>query len=138
MFYMKPFQTLGVAALIAAGAVAFSPAPAPAYSSPITILSCTIAKPKAMSQKAGGTDISFINHGPKTAKEIKFAVGYVNSANPHGLYRSVVDDGTFSPGVTIKHHYSLYNDVTYSGANTKACGAVKVTWSDGTVWVASR
>jgi hypothetical protein len=133
---MKILTTLGAASLLAAGVLALTPAPAPAYASPIGILSCTVAKPKAMSQKAGGTDITFVNHGPKTAKSIKFAVGYINSANPRGLLRSVVDEGTFSPGTTIKHHYALYNDVTYSGSQTHGCAAVKIIWSDGTTWTA--
>jgi hypothetical protein len=135
---MKLFVSVGTAAIVAAALFSSAPAPATAYASPIKILSCTVDKPKPMSTKAGGTTIKYVNEGPKTAKEIKFAVGYVNSANPHGLLRSVVDDGVFSPGVTVTHHFALYNDVTYSGANTRGCGAVKVTWSDGSVWVASR
>lgn len=136
---MKLFASVGTAATIAA-ALLFSapPAPAAAYASPIQIVHCSIMKPRPMSTKPRGTAITYINRGPKTATQIKFAVGYINSENPRGLLRTVTDVGTMSPGATINRNFSLYSDVTYSGAQTHGCEAVKVTWADGSVWVAGR
>lgn len=101
---------------------------------PITISQCFVIQPKALSKTAGGTQIDFVNNGPKTATNIIFAVGYRN-AQEHFL-RKVTDSGSFAPGQPVQHHYALYNDVTYSGAKTSSCSAVAVTFSDGTRWTA--
>jgi hypothetical protein len=101
---------------------------------PILIKSCTVAKPKPLSHMAGGTDITYVNLGKKTAASITFLVGYRN-AQSHYL-RRVTDVGEFAPGATITHRLSLYNDVTYSGAQTSRCVPIEVKWAGGTVWIA--
>jgi hypothetical protein len=118
---------VGFAAVIAAS----GPAQAAA---PILIKSCTIAKPKPLSHMANGTNIVYVNLGKKTAASITFAVGYRN-ASSHYL-RRVTDVGSFAPGATINHTLSLYNDVTYAGAQTSTCVPIEVKWAGGTLWIA--
>lgn len=101
---------------------------------PITISQCFITHPKPMSKNAGGTQIDYVNNGPKTATQIIFAVGYRN-AQEHFL-RKVTDIGSFAPGNPVQHHFSLFNDVTYAGTTTTSCSAVVVTFSDGSRWTA--
>jgi len=105
----------------------------PTGANPIRIEQCFITVPKAMSKKASGTQIVYVNLGPKTAKHITFAVRYRNSES--NFLRKVIDDGTFTPNATVNHHFSLYNDVTYGG-KTAMCQAISVTWYDGTKWTA--
>ena len=101
---------------------------------PILIKSCTVTKPKPMSHMASGTNIVYVNLGHKTAASITFLVGYRN-ASQHYL-RRVEDVGSFAPGATIDHTLSLYNDVTYAGAQTTQCAPMQVKWAGGTVWIA--
>jgi hypothetical protein len=130
---MKSFGRFIVAMLVGGAAVTASIGPAQA-AAPILIKSCTIAKPKPLSHMAGGTDITYVNLGKKTAASITFLVGYRN-ASSHYL-RRVEDVGSFAPGATITHRLSLYNDVTYSGSQTTQCIPVQVRWAGGTVWIA--
>lgn len=129
---MKSFGRL-LTVLCGAIAIAASIAPAQA-AAPILIKSCTIAKPKPLSHMANGTHIVWVNLGKYTASTVTFAVAYRNAAQ-HYL-RRVDDVGSFAPGATIDHTLSLYNDVTYAGAQTQMCAAVRVKWAGGTVWVA--
>lgn len=99
---------------------------------PITITQCFIVQPKPLSKTAGGTQIDYVNNGPKTATNVIFAVGYRN-AQEHFL-RKVTDVGSFAPGQPVQHHFSLYNDVTYAGTKPASCSAVSVTYADGTHW----
>ncbi len=130
---MKLLGRLAAVAIVGIAAVGVSIAPARA-AAPILIKSCTVAKPKPMSHQAGGLDIVYVNLAHKTAASITFAVGYRN-AQSHYL-RRVTDVGSFAPGVTITHHLSLYNDVTYAGAQTSTCVPTEVKWAGGTVWMA--
>ncbi len=130
---MKSFGRLIAMTLVAGAAVMASIGPARA-AAPILIKSCTVAKPKPMSHMASGLDITYVNLGNKTAASITFAVGYRN-ASMHYL-RRVTDVGSFAPGATITHRLSLYNDVTYAGAQTSTCLPVQVKWAGGTLWVA--
>ena len=130
-------RTLIVAAAAIALAAAARTAPAPAQmamamKNPIAIQSCTIMSPMHFSKKPRGTAITFVNHASKTATSITFAVGYRNSAS--NFLRRVTDVGSFAPGQVIKHTYSLYNDITYAGAQTHGCAAVAITWADGSKW----
>ena len=130
---MKFLGRSGVTAAVAVAASMALLAPAQA-AAPVLIKSCTVAKPRPMSHMAGGTTISYVIYGHKTASMVVFAVGYRN-ASGHYL-RRVQDVGTFSPGVTITHTLALYNDVTYAGAQTTSCVPVEVKWAGGTMWVA--
>jgi hypothetical protein len=130
---MKSFGRLTLAAVVGIVAAAALIAPAQA-AAPILIKSCTVVKPKPLSHMAGGTNIVYVNLGNKTAASITFLVGYRN-ASQHYL-RRVQDVGSFAPGATIDHTLSLYNDVTYAGAQTTQCAPVQVKWAGGTVWLA--
>ena len=130
---MKSFGRIALAITIGVAAATATIGSAQA-AAPILIKSCTVAKPKLMSHMASGTSITFVNLGKKTASEITFAVGYRN-ASQHYL-RRVQDVGSFAPGATISHTLSLYNDVTYAGAQTTSCVPVQVKWAGGTVWIA--
>lgn len=130
---MKSFGRLFAATLVGIAAATASIAPAQA-AAPILIKSCTVAKPRPMSHMAGGVNITYVNLGHKTASSITFAVGYRN-ASSHYL-RRVTDVGAFAPGAVIMHKLSLYNDVTYSGAQTTLCAPVEVKWAGGQMWMA--
>ena len=124
------FMLAGAVGILTASAL-LAPAQAAA---PILIKSCTVVKPKPLSYMAGGTKIIYVNLSQKTISEITFLVGYRN-ASQHYL-RRVQDVGSFAPGATIDHTLSLYNDVTYAGAQTTQCAPVEVKWAGGTVWIA--
>ena len=130
---MTPFGRL-----VAATAVGIVAATATAGSAqaaaPILIKSCTVAKPKPLSHMAGGTHVVYVNLGKYTASSITFLVGYRNAE--HNYLRRVSDVGSFAPGATIDHTLSLYNDVTYAGAQTSSCVPIQVKWAGGTVWMA--
>lgn len=130
---MKSFSRLVGVTLVAIAAATASIGSARA-AAPVLIKSCTIAKPKPMSHMAGGTRIVYVIYGHKIASSITFAVGYRNASSHY--IRRVTDVGTFSPGVTINHLLSLYNDVTYSGAQTSMCAPIEVKWAGGSVWMA--
>jgi hypothetical protein len=122
---------LSVAALVALSPLGGTQARA-AASNPITILHCFITQPKPLSKTASGTQITYINSGHKTAKDITFQVAYRNAES--NFKRKVTDVGTFGPGAQIDHHFDLYNDVTYAGKQVQSCTAVEVKYSDGSIW----
>ena len=130
---MKSFGRLIAVTLVGVAAATASIGTARA-AAPILIKSCTVAKPKPLSHMAGGTDITYVNLGKHTAASITFLVGYRN-AQSHFLRRTI-DVGEFAPGATISHRLSLYNDVTYAGAQTTQCVPIEVKWAGGTVWIA--
>ena len=130
---MTTFSRLFAVTHVAAGIAAASIGSAQA-AAPILVKSCTVAKPKPLSHMAGGTRIVYVNLGKRTAASVTFLVGYRN-ASQHYL-RRVTDEGEFAPGATIEHTLSLYNDVTYAGAQTSQCVPVQVKWAGGTVWIA--
>ena len=119
-----------LAALLALG---FAPRqPLAAAMNPIQVKQCFVTVPKAFSKLASGTQIVYVVRGRKAATKVIFVVGYRNAAS-HFLRRAH-DEGDFAPGVTINHHFDLYNDVTYGGKQTHGCAAVAVTFSDGSHW----
>ncbi len=125
-----------VAALAATASSFAAPQPkmTPAQKTPIIIQQCFITAPSHFSKTASGTQIDYVNGGYKPATSVTFLVGYRNAA--HNFLRRVTDDGTFSPGKLISHHFSLYSDTTYGGAQTTLCMPIHVRWSDGTDWTA--
>lgn len=123
---------VGVVLSSAIAAVVF--APAFAGVAPVVVKQCFVTQPKALSKKASGTQIDYIINGAKNAKSITFAVGYRNSQN--NFLRRVEDVGSFAPGTEIKHHFDLYNDVTYGGTTVQSCIPLQVKWADSTTWLA--
>jgi hypothetical protein len=87
-----------------------------------------------MSHNASGTQITYVIYGRKNVASVTFSVRYRNSAQ--NFLRTVTDVGSFAPGVTISHHFALYNDVTYAGSHTQACIPVRVKYADATLWMA--
>lgn len=114
--------------VIAAAALSLA---ASAAQAPITIQQCFVTVPKHMSQKAGGTQITYVNNAKVAASKVTFAVSYRNSSN--NFLRRVSDVGNFAPGATVDHHFDLYNDVTFGG-KTAHCSVVSVTFANGNVW----
>ncbi len=106
-----------------AGAALAQAKPAPQHFLPdVKIQQCFVTKPKLLSKNASGTQIVYMNVGSKTYTSVTFVVGYRNSG--HNFLRKVTDEGSFGPGATINHHFALYNDVTFGGKATTACGAI--------------
>lgn len=131
---MKLLVRLVVVTCLAAAVAAVLPAPAPAAVTPVVVKQCFVTAPKALSKKASGTQIDYVIYGHKSAKSITFAVGYRNAASRY--LRRVTDVGVFSPGIEIRHHFDLYNDVTYAGQTVSSCIPLSVQWADSTVWMA--
>lgn len=127
---MKYAASLTIAAAFAVGS--FLCVSGAALANPITIQQCFVTVPKALSKTASGTQIVYVNNGPKTAQSVTFVVGYRNAAQH--FIRRITDYGTFTPGTAINHHFDLYNDVTYAGKQTQSCYPVSVKWADGTTW----
>ncbi len=92
------------------------------YLPAIKIDQCFVTVPKGLSKKASGTQIVYENVGSKTLSSVTFAVGYRNASTK--FLRRVTDEGTFSPGAKINHHFSLYSDVVFAGKATTSCGAL--------------
>jgi hypothetical protein len=130
---MKSLGRFVAAALVGIAAATITMGSAQA-AAPILVKSCTIAKPKQFSHVAGGTSITWVNLGKKTASSVTFLVGYRNAQQNY--LRRVSDVGSFAPGATISHTLQLYNDVTYAGAQTSSCVPIEVKWAGGTVWMA--
>jgi hypothetical protein len=75
---------------------------------------------------ADGIGIKFINTGDVAATRVKFFVTAGRST------QTVVDQGTFSPGVPIKHNFTVADPFDLiSGA---ACNVAEVVFADGSVW----
>lgn len=104
---------------------------ASAASAPITIQQCFVTVPKHMSQRASGTQITYVNNAKVAASKVTFAVAYRNSSN--NFLRRVSDVGTFAPGAVVDHHFDLYNDVTFGG-KAAHCSVVSVVFANGNVW----
>ncbi len=113
--------------LLSASSLAASAAPGP-----IVIQQCFITVPKHLSQKASGTQITYINQGHVNATKVTFAVGYRNSNEKY--LRKVEDVGSFAPGVPVDHHFDLYNDVQFGGKTTTSCSVVNVVFANGKTW----
>jgi hypothetical protein len=130
MSFLGRLSACAVLTAVIAGA-GLAPASAAA---PVLIKQCFVTAPKPLSKNASGTQIDYIIYGKKAASQITFAIAYRNAAQ--SFLRTVTDYGKFSPGVEIKHHFDLYNDVTYAGNEVKSCVPTKVKWADSTLWIA--
>ncbi len=117
------------ALIIALGASSLAASAAPG---PIVIQQCFITVPKHMSQKASGTQITYVNQGHVNATKVTFAVGYRNSNEKY--LRKVEDVGNFAPGATVDHHFDLYNDVIFGGKTPTSCSVVHVVFANGKTW----
>jgi hypothetical protein len=125
------FFRLVLRAAAALGAAAFVETPAPAAAAPVRIVQCFVV-PRLLSQKAGGTQIDYINTTNRFITSVTFAVVYRNAL--HTYTRRVTDIGSFAPDAEIRHKFSLYSDVTYAGKQTRGCAPISVVFEDGTHW----
>jgi hypothetical protein len=117
--------------LVIAMAVAFS-LTASAAPNPINIQQCFVTVPKAMSHKASGIQITYVNQSHKPVSKVSFAVSYRNS---EGSFKRRIDDvGDFAPGAVVDHHFDTFNDITYGGKKVESCQAIAVVFGDGTTW----
>jgi hypothetical protein len=116
------FPVLGIPILVAALEV----------QSPVDLGSCQIAAPiqqqmgdGATGSASGGYElfVRFANAGNQPLKRVVFAL---NDGS------TVVDVGTFTPGVTIDHRLDL------APTNAASCHVVSATFADGTQWNASQ
>ncbi len=67
--------------------------------------------------------ISFVNTGREPISSVAFAV------NQDGKTSTILDRGTFSPGVAISHYWS--GDLEFKGVS---CSVNSVLFADGTSW----
>jgi hypothetical protein len=98
---------------------------------PVTIANCSV-DPVVM-QTSGDTTtqeiigkqlhISFVNTGNEPISSVAFAV------NEDGKTRTILDRGTFSPGVDISHYWRGDRE-----AEDVTCSVNTVLFADGTSW----
>jgi hypothetical protein len=127
-----------IAALALSAAVATAPTQT-AYSGvePIRVASCSL-EPKAASltlpygpfgiPTGSSMAISFVNEAPATVASVTFDVSDGRTTS------QIVDQGTFSSGVTIDHRFTtpqFQNDV-----NEVTCSVKSVAFTDGSLWQA--
>ncbi|HUA08672.1 MAG TPA: hypothetical protein VMA98_05305 [Candidatus Acidoferrales bacterium] len=109
-----------------------------AYTSanPIQVAACSVSQsplldlPFGSGSTAGGaeTAISFVNTGSAPVTSVVFAVSEGNQTT------RIVDKGTFSNGITVKHTY-LTPEFGYALGDV-SCNVQSVAFADGTTWQA--
>lgn len=115
-------RALGAAVLLAAMGTAISAAP----ESPVQINHLYVSLFNGTSMQPGAFEVSFVNQAPVTASDVQIHV-----TDASGYTAAIDDVGSFAPGVTINHTYSLYG--IGAGAYAQVVG---VTFVDGTTWSA--
>jgi hypothetical protein len=125
-----PFRTIRTSTIIAAVTAALA-GPAGANESdrsPIEIQSCAPISATAPEEvysmglsTATGVEITFVNRGSLTAREVTFAVG-----TDRGEV-AVNDRGTFTPGAVIRHAFLTGSDV-----DAQACRVAAARFEGGT------
>ncbi len=98
---------------------------------PVNIATCSV-DPVVM-QTSGDTTtqeiigkqilISFVNTGSESISSVSFAV------NEDGKTRTILDRGTFSPGVAISHYWRGDREL-----DDVSCSVNAVLFADGTSW----
>jgi len=72
-----------------------------------------------MTRNVSGIRIVYKNTGSAPLSTVRFHVVY------HTIERdvpeTVVDHGSFGPGVTIDHHFDAFEGIPYLGNGTKSC-----------------
>lgn len=135
-----------LAALPLALLLAGTPPPAGAQlPPPIQVTSCTILQAPPIDTRpfwnpfgfaplptgipvTDGIQIAFINRSTIVADRVVFVVNY------RGEIERIVDAGTFSPNVTIKHTFSNFSGLSYLGPRPNSCRPRIVRFVDGTIW----
>jgi hypothetical protein len=110
--------------------VTTSPTPQAQY--PIGVTRCDVSQMSYLLPEGGITptlnslQISFVNHAPVAAKDVKFVVSYA------GASETIDDRGTFSNDVAIEHNFDP--SVNLFGNGAAECSVASVTFADGTTW----
>jgi hypothetical protein len=130
-----------VAATVAAAAIAAASAPATAQQTlayttgPIRVVSYSIEPTRTITVPAwagtymnvassGKVTISFVDTGTVPATAVQFAV------RSGKTIETIVDKGTFSPGASVTHNFSLGSEF----GSASALDVERVTFADGTSW----
>ncbi len=98
---------------------------------PVNIATCSVdpivmvTSGDTTTQEIIGTQvhISFVNTGSQPISSVAFAV------NEDGKTRTILDRGTFSPGVAISHYWRGDRDLT-----DVSCSVNSILFADGTSW----
>lgn len=144
------FRTLvAVASALMGSALAVAPATAQAATTPVAINSCNVLRwqrpvrpdygyywrpfdyyPRLGPQVpvTDGLSIDYTNHGPAAANRVEFQVDY------RGEVEDIVDVGTFSPGVSIKHMFGNFSGLAYLGSRPNHCRVLAVRYASGQTW----
>jgi hypothetical protein len=115
-----------------AATLAVQTAPTPQAQYPIGVTSCNVSQTSYMLPEGGlsptlnSLQISFVNHAPVAAKDVKFLVRYA------GATETIDDRGTFSQNVAIEQSFDPSVDLFGNGAAD--CTVASVTFADGTTW----
>lgn len=126
MFALAPTLTAFAATL----AVTTTPTPQAQY--PIGVTRCDVSQLSYVLPEGGiapslnSLQISFVNHAPVAAKNVKFVVRF------GGASETIVDRGTFSQNVAIEQSFDPSVDIFGNGAAD--CSVASVTFADGTTW----
>jgi hypothetical protein len=119
-----------LAALAATFAVNTTPTPQAQY--PIGVTRCDVSQTNYLLPEGGiapslnSLQISFVNHAPVAAKDVKFLVNY------RGATETIDDRGTFSNNVVIDQSFA--QSVNLFGNGAAECSVASVTFADGTTW----
>jgi hypothetical protein len=70
--------------------------------------------------------VKFVNTGTVPATTVKFAL------NAGRYAQTIIDKGTFSPGVQIRHDFALADGV--DALPNATCNVMEVDFADGSVW----
>ena len=86
--------------------------------------------PRNFPTDEGYLGITYRNDGKVAAKEIIFGL-----VAKRDLVAIVKDVGTFSPGVSIDHEFTLDPQVFPLGTALPYCKVLRITYADGSMWI---
>ena len=104
-----------------------------ALTMPVEVTSCQPNPPTynryGRMSSHGSLTVQFVDHRPVAATEVSFGL----------LARGVMvarvkDVGTFSPGVQVRHSYTISNQVFPLGTSFARCVPLRAKFSDGVLW----
>jgi hypothetical protein len=75
---------------------------------------------------AGSLSIDFVNKSGMPVKSVTFLISDGRNT------QRIVDDGTFSPGVQIKHRFAADDSISAYGDAT--CKITEISFADGSAW----
>ena len=81
----------------------------------------------------GFLEITYVNNANVAATEIDFGL-----VARHSLIAVVTDKGTFSPGATVDHEFSVDRQIFPIGTEFPYCAVMRVIYTDGSTWTNPR